>query len=76
MRLKYTLILVVLVLAFGITSTPGSGRNDAAVELLQTEMGLEASAGLKCSLQSKKSAVRRAGNGRLRVSINSNWVCQ
>jgi hypothetical protein len=88
MRIKFTLILAVLILAFGFTST--SGINTAvsgwkSVSEIETDdsaayqdvvLVLDNGSVMNCSFQAKKTTVRNLGNRELAVSISSNWNCK
>ena len=88
MRIKFTFILVVLIISFGFTTTSGINtfvNGLKAVSVIETvdsktyrniEMVLENGSVMSCSFQAKKTTVRNLGNRELAVSISSNWNCK
>jgi hypothetical protein len=88
MRIKFTFILVVLIISFGFTTTSGINtlvNGWKAVSVIETanskpyrdiEIVLENGSVMYCSFQSKKTMVRSLGERELAVSISSNWNCK
>lgn len=86
MFIKITLGLAVLVISFGLTNTagisatigglkpsPGASENETGKNV---ELVLDNGSVVNCTFLTKKSAAQNLGNGRVAVSINSNWICQ
>ncbi|MEP6901306.1 MAG: hypothetical protein ABJA66_06120 [Actinomycetota bacterium] len=90
MRLKITIIFVVLFLSFGYTNAVGTNtktvnigfvsevekyRNEANEEKI-IELKLENGSAVNCLLRAKNSNFQNVGDGKIAVSINSNWICK
>ncbi len=90
MRLKFTLIFVALFLSFGYSNTVGTNADSGGVGIVsevafnsfETQKGktmklnLENGSTVNCWFQTKNSSFQNVGNGKLAVSINSNWICR
>ncbi len=85
MRLKFSIIFVVLFLSFGYANTNlGSVKvvSELTINTFETnkektiELILENGSTMSCSFQAKNSSFQSVGNGKLAVSINSNWICR
>ena len=90
MRLNFVFILVVLFLSFGYANTVSTKVRIISRELVPEteiysfeanrekliELKLENGSVVNCSIQAKTSAFQNLGNGKLAVSINSNWICK
>jgi hypothetical protein len=90
MRLKFSVIFVVLFLSFGYANAVGTNATLGSVKIVSEiaingfeankaktiELYLENGSTVNCSFQAKNSSFQNVGNGKLAVSINSNWICR
>ena len=90
MRLKFSVIFVVVFLSFGYANAVGTNSNSGSIKIVSEiavngfgaerektiELSLENGSTVNCSFQAKNSSFQNVGNGKLAVSINSNWICR
>ena len=88
MRLNYTVLLVVLILSFGFTTTSGINTTLNGLKAIsedetsnfetnrEIKLVLDNNSAMSCSLQTRKSTLQSVGNKSFSVSVGSSWICK